>query len=160
MASLRSSPAVSLSTALDPTRAQAPLSSHCIPELLSEINRLKMTVDLIEKENSMLKANNTASNAHCTIMRRAATTANADLDRQKHTTRRPVKSSARYIAHPAIEDEWNASQQDKARRAKKTAEVEAQRAIDEALREARIQEEIRTRSFSSASNLHSFHFNF
>jgi len=38
--------------------------------------------------------------------------------------------------------------------------VEAQRAIDEALRETRIQEEIRTRSFSSVSNLHSFHFNF
>jgi len=119
-----------------------------------------MTVDLIEKENSILKANNAVSNAHCTIMRRAATTANADLDCQKCTTCRPVKTSTCYVAHPAIEDEWNASQQDKARRAKETAEVEAQRAIDEALRETRIQEEIRTRSFSSASNLHSFHFNF
>jgi hypothetical protein len=94
-----------------------------------------MTVDLVEKENSMLKANNTVSNAHCTIMRRAATTANTDLDRQKRTTRRPVKTSACYVAHPAIEDEWNASQQDKAQHAKETAEVEAQRAIDEALRE-------------------------
>jgi len=83
----------------------------------------------------MLKANNAASNAHCTIMRRAATTANADLNHQKCTTHRPVKTSARYVAHPAIEDEWNASQQDKARCAKETAEVEAQRAIDEALRE-------------------------
>jgi hypothetical protein len=119
-----------------------------------------MTVDLIEKENSMLKANNTASNAHCTIMRRAATTANTDLDRQKCTTHRPVKTSMHYVAHPAIEDEWNASQQDKAWRAKETAEVEAQRAIDEALCETYIQEEIRTRSFSSVSNLHSFHFNF
>jgi hypothetical protein len=65
-----------------------------------------------------------------------------------------------YVAHPAIEDEWNASQQDKAQCAKETTEVEAQRAIDEALRETRIQEEIRMRSFSSMSNLHSFHFNF
>ena len=89
-----------------------------------------------------------------------ATTANTDLDHQKHTTHRPVKTSARYVAHPAIEDKWNASQQDKAQCAKETAKVEAQRAIDEALRETRIQEEIRTRSFSSVSNLHSFHFNF
>jgi len=106
----------------------------------------------------MLKANNTVSNVHCTIMRRAATTANADLDCQKHTTHQPVKTSAHYIAHPTIEDEWNASQQDKALRAKETTEVEAQRAIDKALRETQIQEEIRMRSFSSASNLHSFHF--
>ena len=87
-----------------------------------------------------------------------ATIANTDLDCQKRTTHRPVKTSTRYVAHPAIEDEWNASQQDKAQRAKETTEVEAQRAIDKALRETHIQEEIRMRSFSSASNLHSFHF--
>jgi hypothetical protein len=108
----------------------------------------------------MLKANNAVSNVHCTIIRWAATTANADLDHQKHTTHQPVKTSACYVAHPTIKDEWNASQQDKAQRAKETTEVEAQRAIDEALRETRIQEEIRMRLFSSVSNLHSFHFNF
>jgi hypothetical protein len=86
IASHHSSSAVSLSTTLDPTWAQAPLSSHCIQKLLLEINQLKMTVDLIEKVNSMLKANNAVSNAHCTIMRQAATTANTDLDHQKCTT--------------------------------------------------------------------------
>jgi hypothetical protein len=119
-----------------------------------------MTVDLIKKENSMLKANNAASNAYCTIMRQVAIIANADLDYQKCITHQPVKTSVCYVSHPTIEDKWNASQQDKAQCAKETAEVEAQRAIDEALRETCIQEEIRIRSFSSASNLHSFHFNF
>jgi len=61
-----------------------------------------------------------------------------------------VKTSAHYVAHPAIKDEWNASQQEKARCAKETAETEAQKATDEALREAHIQMEIQTRTFSSA----------
>jgi multidrug efflux pump subunit AcrA (membrane-fusion protein) len=118
-----------------------------------------MTLDLVEQEIAVLKANYEASNAHCTIMTRAATTAKADLDHQKRTTRQAVKTSERYVAHPAIEDQWNASQQDKAQHAKEATEVEAQKATVEALHEACIQEEIRTRSFSSKSDLHSFHFN-
>jgi len=38
--------------------------------------------------------------------------------------------------HPTIEDEWNASQLAKMQRAKETAKMEAQKAIEEALREA------------------------
>jgi hypothetical protein len=155
--SVHSSPAISISIALNPAQAPQPQS---IQELLSENRRLKMMLDLVEKENTKLKANNDASNAHCTIMTRAATTARADLDRQKRVTRRAVKTSARYVAHPTIEDEWNASQQDKAQRAKEAAEVEAQRATDEALREARIQEEIRTRTFSSKFRFAFFSFKF
>ena len=86
----------------------------------------------------MLKANNDTSNAHCTIMMQVATTARADLDRQKHKTHRPVKTSACYVAHPAIEEEWNTTQQVKAQHAKEVAETEAQKAIDEALCEAHI----------------------
>jgi hypothetical protein len=144
--SVHSSSAVSISIALNPAQAPQPQS---IQELLSENHRLKMTLDLVEKENTKLKANNDASNAHCTIMTRAATTVRADLDCQKHVTHRAVKTSTHYVAHPAIEDEWNTSQQDKAQHAKEATEVEAQRATDEALREACIQEEIRTRTFSS-----------
>ena len=104
----------------------------------------------MEKENTKLKANNDTSNAYCTIMTRAATVAKADLDRQKHKTHRAVKTSTCYVAHPAIEDEWNASQQEKARCVKEAAEMEAQKATDEALCEACIQVEMRTRMFSSA----------
>jgi hypothetical protein len=109
-----------------------------------------MRLDSATEEIAMLKANNDASNAHCTIMTRVATTARADLDRQKRKTHRPVKTSARYVAHPAIEEEWNATQQVKAQRAKEVAETEAQKATDEALCEARIQMEIQMRTFSSA----------
>jgi hypothetical protein len=112
----------------------------------------------MKREAEKEKANNAAINAHCTIMMRAATTAKADLDRQKRATCRPVKTSTRYIAHPAIEDKWNASQLAKAQRAKETAEMEAQKATEEALREARIQMEIQTRTFSSAC-FSFFHFN-
>jgi hypothetical protein len=63
--SLDSSPALSVSIALDPTRAPQPQS---IEELLSENRRLWLTVELMTKEVEKSKANNDASNAHCTIM--------------------------------------------------------------------------------------------
>jgi len=53
-------------------------------------------------------------------------------------THRAVKTSAYYIAHPAIEEEWNASQLKKALHAKEATEMEAQKAIEEALHEAHI----------------------
>jgi hypothetical protein len=63
--SVHSSPAVSISIALNPAQAPQPQS---IQKLLSENHQLKMTLDLVEKENTKLKANNDASNAYCTIM--------------------------------------------------------------------------------------------
>jgi hypothetical protein len=77
------------------------------------------------------------------------TTAKDDLDCQKRTTCQVVKTSAHYVAHPAIEEEWNASQLEKAQRAKEATETEAQKATEEALHEAHIQLEIQTRTFSS-----------
>jgi hypothetical protein len=142
-----SSPTVLISLTLNPTHASLPPSTQ---GLLEENRLLRMNLDLVKAEVAVLKANNDASNAHCTIMTRVATAARADLDRQKRKTRRPVKTSARYVAHPAIEDKWNATQQEKAQRAKEAAETEAQKATEEALREARIQMEIQTRTFSSA----------
>jgi hypothetical protein len=103
----------------------------------------------MKREAEKEKANNAAINAHCTIMMRAATTAKADLDCQKRTTHWLVKTSTRYVAHPAIEDKWNASQLAKAQRAKETTEMEAQKATEEALHEACIQLEIQMRTFSS-----------
>jgi hypothetical protein len=55
--SIHSSSAVSISIALNPAQAPQPQS---IQELLSENRRLKMTLDLVEKENTKLKANNDA----------------------------------------------------------------------------------------------------
>ena len=71
-------------------------------------------LNLMAMEVVKAKANNDASNAHCTIMTRAVTTEKDDLDHQKHTTRQAVKTSAHYVAHPTIEAEWNASQLNKA----------------------------------------------
>src|SRR5216683_2352962 len=107
-----------------------------------------MTLDLMVMEVAKAKANNDASNAHCTIMTQAATTAKDNLDRQKRTTCQAVKTSVCYVAHPAIEKEWNASQLKKVRHAKEAAETEAQKATEEALRKAHIQLEIQTRTFS------------
>jgi hypothetical protein len=61
-----------------------------------------------------------------------------------------VKTSTHYVAHPAIEAEWNTSQQEKVQCAKEATEMEAQKATDEALHKAHIQVEIQMRTFSSA----------
>src|SRR6266851_281717 len=63
--SLSSSPALSISVALNPTQAPQPQS---IQELLGENCRLKMTVNLMAMKVAKVKANNATSNAHCTIM--------------------------------------------------------------------------------------------
>jgi len=63
--SLSSSPTLSISITLNPSQAPQPQS---IEELLLENHCLQMTLDLVEKENTKLKANNNASNAHCTII--------------------------------------------------------------------------------------------
>jgi hypothetical protein len=149
------SPTLLISLSLDPSLTSQPPS---VQELLGENRQLRMELDLAKEVITMLKANNDASNAHCTIMTRMATTARADLDRQKRKTHRPVKTGARYVAHLAIEDEWNTAQKEKAQHAKETAEMEAQKATEEALREAHIQMEIQMRMFSSAC-FSFFHFN-
>jgi hypothetical protein len=60
-----SSPALSISITLDPTQVPQPQS---IQELLGENHRLKMMVNLMAMEVAKAKANNTTSNAHCTII--------------------------------------------------------------------------------------------
>jgi hypothetical protein len=63
--SLSSSPAISVSITLNPIQAPQPQS---VQELLGENHRLKMMLNLMAMEVTKVKANNNASNAHCTIM--------------------------------------------------------------------------------------------
>lgn len=142
-----SSPAVSVSVALD--RSQAPIPSS-VEEMGSEINRLRMTVNLMEKELLQAKAEAAASNAHCTIMARAATDAKAELEQQKRKTRRSVKTSARYVTHPTIRARWAADQEERAQRAREAAQKEAQRSVDDAARNAQIHDDIQTKIFTGA----------
>jgi hypothetical protein len=133
-----------------------------VAEMGSEINRLRMTVDLMakevlqkEKELVLMKADLDASNAHCTIMTRSATEAKEDLQQQKRKSRRSVKTSARYVTHPGIRAQWAADQEERAKQARETARKEAQKATEEAARNAQIQEDIRMRVFSGAFTMNS-----
>ena len=140
-----SSAAVSVSIALDHTRAPIPNS---IEEMGSEINMLRKKVELMEKELVQARAEADASNAHCTIMIRAASNAKTQLEQQKRKTRQGVKTSARYVTHPMIRAQWAAEQEEKARKAREAAEKEAQKNADEAACNVRIQEDIQMRVFS------------
>ena len=112
-------------------------------------------MNLMEKELVEAKAHLDASNAHCTIMRRAATEAREDLQQQKRKSRRSVKTSARYVTHPGIRAQWAADQEERAKQARETARKEAQKATEEAARNAQIQEDIRMRVFSGAFTMNS-----
>jgi hypothetical protein len=148
-ASKQSSLAVSISIALDPSRAPIPESYD---ELRTEVCRLRMENCLIKKEMSKSKAVINATNAHCTIMTRAASASKAESETLKRKTRRSVKTNARLISHPMLIEKHKADLEAKALRAREAAKVEAEKATEEALREARIQEEIRTRTFAGESN--------
>lgn len=69
-------------------------------------------------------------------MTRAASASKAKLENQKHKTRQSVKTSACLIAHPMLIEKYKADIQAKALRAREAAEVEAQKAAEEALCEA------------------------
>jgi multidrug efflux pump subunit AcrA (membrane-fusion protein) len=112
-----------------------------------------MTHSLLEKEIAKAKAKTKANNAYCASMMRAISASKAELEIEKRKTRRSVKTNARLITHPMPIEKHKADLQVKALRARDAAEVEAQKATEEALREARIQEEIRTRTFTGEPNI-------
>src|SRR5712675_1883247 len=61
-----------------------------------------------------------------------------------------VKTSAHYITHPALRTQWETEKQEKAHSQREKTEKEAQKATEDAAREARIRSEITTRTFSGA----------
>jgi len=141
--------AVSISIALDPSGAPIPESYD---EIKTELCRLQMENGLMKKVIAKANSETKASNAHCTIMTHAASASKTELENQKRKTHRSVKTNAHLISHPMLIEKHKADLELKALRASEAAKVEAQKATKEALREVRIQEEIRTRIFTGESN--------
>ena len=121
-------------------------------ELGTEVARLRMTLTLMEREvlqaNARADASDArahASDAHCTIMKRALSEARTELlSKQKSKDCRTVKTSACYVAHEMIKELHASQSQEKAMRAREAAEKEAQKAQQEAAHQTRIWEETRT----------------
>jgi len=149
MHSQPSSLAISISVALDPSGAPIPESYD---EIKTELCRLRMENGLMKKVIAKANSETKVSNAHCTIMMHAALASKTKLENQKCKTHRSVKTNACLISHPMLVEKHKADLELKALRASEAAKVEAQKATKEALREVRIQEEIRTRIFTGESN--------
>jgi hypothetical protein len=130
-----SSPAVPISVALDPFRAPLP----SVEEMNSQINRLRMTVDLMQKELIRVTAQFAASKARCAMMRTTAE-ANAELDQEKPKSRQAIKTDSRYVTLATTRAQWAAEQGDE----------QAQKRADDAALYA-IRKEMRERVFSGAS---------
>ena len=142
-----SSLAASISVVLDPSRVP-----ESYDELKTEFCKLRMELSLMKRDALKSKAEAKANNARCTIMTRAALASKAELENQKRKTRRSVKTNARLISHTMLIGKHEAERKSKALRAREAAEAEAHKAAEEALREARIQEEIKTRTFTGEPN--------
>jgi hypothetical protein len=155
-----SSSPLSVSIALHYSRAPIPSSSE---EKDSEINRLRMKVELIERELVLARASNNASDAHCTIMQRAASDARTEIEQHKRKTRQSVKTGARYVTHPSIRAQWATEQEEKAQREREAAQKGAQKMADDVARNAQIQEDIQMKVFTGAStrrtNMNSHYYN-
>lgn len=133
-----SSSALSVSVALDMTRAPIPTSTE---ELWSEVRRLRMKMGLLEKEIARAKVKKDAFDARCAVMRREVSEVK-ELDSQKaKTTRRALKSRARHVAASTAKAQSAAKRRQKARLAKAK--------VDNAAREAWIREDIEMGVFTS-----------
>jgi hypothetical protein len=101
----------------------------------SMIRLLQMKIELLEKEVAEVSANQHASEAHCTTMRRAASDLMSPAKQKKRKSNRPVKSKARLVARPGDPEhkaQFAARQEEKARAAREAAKKEAQKAAAEA----------------------------
>jgi hypothetical protein len=86
-------------------------------------------------------------------MMRAASAAREELENLKRKSHCSVKTSARYVTHPALREQWAITQEEKARKEREAAQKEAQKTVDEATRKLQIQEAIQTRIFTGAPSL-------
>ena len=148
-----SSTALSISAALDHNQAPIPKSME---ELNAEIIRLQMTCNFLEQELIQVRANTEASDAHCTIMKRAESDARAQLLGKKNKSHRAIKTSAHYIAYETLKEIHAHQTQEKAERARENTAKEAQKAEEEAVCKAQIWEETTTRIFTGVSPLDLF----
>jgi hypothetical protein len=140
--------AILISIALHPSRALVPKS---IKEMMSELLRLWMQLHLMQKEMVKSKVEIRASNAHCTIMTWEASAVKTALEDQKCKTWCGIRTEAHLVVYSALEVQLDEQTLQKAQCAKEIAKVKAQKATEEALREAWIQEEIRLRTFTGES---------
>ena len=88
----------------------------------------------MKKKLIQARAEADASNAHCTIMTQAALNAKTQLEQQKRKTSQDVKTNVCYVTHPMIHAQWAAEQKERAQKARKAAEKEAQKSANEAAR--------------------------
>jgi hypothetical protein len=146
-----SSPAASISIAFDGTQAPRPRSEE---ELYTEVRRLELTRELLQRELDKSKANLDAMETYRRIlMKQVASYATSQMDLQtpRRRSRRPVKTSARYFVYPRDfeeEEHFAADQQEKECFAKEAAEKAARKVAEDVAHEAQLREVIRTRVFS------------
>jgi hypothetical protein len=84
----------------------------------SEIKRLQMTVDLMQKELVQVRTQIDVPNARCTTMTQAAPEAREEPEHQKSKTCKAVKTGVRNVTRPAIRAQRAAGQEERAREAK------------------------------------------
>jgi hypothetical protein len=119
-------------------------------ELEFENRKYIYKMNLLENELAMAKAQMMASDAHCTIMTRAATQARSELQNHKKKTRQSVKTQARFASYPDLKAAYEIEAAEKEAAGREAAEKEAEKAAQEKIRLAQINEEIVLKVFTKS----------
>ena len=117
-------------------------------EMKMELHKLILENKLLSQELAQTKAQLQASDAHCTIMSRAASEAQAEAQIHRKKTRRSVKTQARFVTKPDLEEAFEKEMAEKVAAEKEAAEKEAEKAAQEVIRLSRIQEDTASRQFT------------
>src|SRR5712675_3509517 len=137
-----------------PVPISTTLNRSCIPISIAEKDAViccqDLKINLLENALVQARAKLGASNAHCTLMFRAASEAMASLGTQKCKTCQSVKTKACYITHLALHEQWEVEKREKAHVQKEKTEKEVQKATEDAVCEAQIHSDIALRTFSGA----------
>jgi len=110
--------------AFDPTKAPIPETNE---EIIFEIRRTRMMIDLMEKKNVRLRSQERAANLRSTIINQGLVDVRAKLAREqkKRKSGRSVRTSTRSVTPRMFREQQDAEQEEITQRAREAADAEA-----------------------------------
>ena len=117
-------------------------------EMKMEFRRVLLQNRYLTQELTQAMAELQASNAHCTVMQRAASDAQTQLTNQRKKTRRSVKTDARFVTKADMQESFEKEKAEKEKAEQEAAAKEAEKEKEEAARAVRIREDTTSRQFT------------
>ena len=120
------------------------------PEMQMELRKILHQSKLLEVEVVSLKSELAASNAHCTVMKRAALDAQLKLTNTCKKRKSKVRVDAHFVTHIQLVEAHAAQKAEKAQKAAEEAKKQRQKTQDEANRLTRIMQGTVNKQFTGS----------